>query len=230
VDRTGPARIDGPEWPLQVTAETLQRPAILERLSHRDAVQKRRRFLSGLERLFKRAARFQFRSGSGFWLAPHLWILNGLIRDAQADEPNLEGGAIISNIIGPPYHRVLSRPVRHYAYQVFRAVQVDLIFVEDGVGFRRLSRVLRMMFEVFDVYDGRRKVEEVHFQGITGVRVLIHDYQLAEPFHSDVYPEPDFENLGRARILHVFRDRSEQEERIDSPLDNTFAPAPAGAM
>jgi hypothetical protein len=186
--------------------------------------------LNGLERLFKYASRQQFRCGSGFWVAPHFWFIEGLKRDTPEDELNLDGGTIFSGVIGPPYHRVLARPVRHYVYQVLRALQIDLIFVEDGVGFKRLSRVLRMLFEVFDVYDGSRRAEEIHFQGVTGVRVLIHEYQLTDPFKSEVYPEPDYENLGRARILHVFRDRGEQEEKIDSPLDNTFAPAPAGAM
>jgi hypothetical protein len=57
--------------------------------------------------------------------------------------------------------------------------------------------------------------------------VLIHEFQLDEPFRSEVYPEPDYENLGRARILHVFRDRGEQADRLETPLDITHVPAPS---
>jgi hypothetical protein len=110
---------------------------------------------------------------------------------------------------------------------MMRALEIDLIFVEDGVGFRRFVRVLRMMFEHYDIFGGRRRADELHFRGVPGTRVLIHEYQLTEPFKSDVYPEPDYENLGRARILHVFRDRGEQEEPLETPLDFTFTPVPS---
>jgi hypothetical protein len=124
---------------------------------------------------------------------------------------------------------VLPRSVRHHIYQILRALHVDLIFVEDGVGFRRFCRVLRMLFEVYDVYGGKRRAEDVHFHGMPGTRVLIHEFQLDEPFKSEVYPEPDYENLGRARILHVFRDRGEQEEPLETPLDFTHMPVPSMA-
>jgi hypothetical protein len=219
----------GPEakWPLQVDAEELRGEAMLGRLNRRDEIQKRRRLVAGLERLFKCAARQSYRRGSGFWVAPHFWFIPGLSRDMPEDELSLADGTILSGIIGPPYHRVLPRPVRHHIYQILRAVQVDLIFVEDGVGFRRFCRVLRMLFEVYDIYGGKRRAEEVHFHGMPGTRVLIHEFQLDEPFRSEVYPEPDYENLGRARILHVFRDRGEQEEPLETPLDFTRMPVPS---
>ena len=143
-------------------------------------------------------------------MAPHYWFVPGLSRDTQEDELNLAEGTVLSGIIGPPYHCLFPRPIRNHIYQVLRGVQIDLIFVEDGVGYRRFLRVLRMMFEVFDMYGGKRRADEIHFHGVPGTRVMIHEFQLDEPFRSEVYPEPDYENLGRARILHVFRDRGEQ--------------------
>ena len=135
-----------------------------------------------------------------------------------------------SGIIGAPYHRIFPRAVRNHLYLILRALQVDLIFVEDGVGFRRFCRVLRMMFEIYDVYGGRRRADELHFTGVPGVRVMIHEYQLDEPFRSEVYPEPDYENLGRARILHIFKDRGEQDEPLETPQDFTNMPMPSAAL
>jgi hypothetical protein len=224
-----PTTNDEPRWPLPVTLSELQSDAGLwERLRRRAEIQARRRVIGGLERLFKLAAGRPSRGGSGYWVAPHLWFIAGLMRDGD-DEPDLADNTILSRTAGPPYHRVLPRAARHHMYRMMRALQVDLIFVEDGVGFRRLRKVLRVLFEVYDIHAGRRPAEEVDFRGLPGTRVLIHDFQFDEPFRSEVYPEPKYDYLGRARILHVFRDRGEQEEPLESPFDYSHTPAPAGA-
>jgi hypothetical protein len=111
-----------------------------------------------------------------------------------------------------------------------RATRVDLVFIEDGVSFKRLRRVLRVLFEVYDVHAGRRPAEEVDFRGLPGTRVVIHDFQFDEPYQSRTYPEPKYEFLGRARILHVFKDRGGQEEQLESPFDMDRSPAPMGVM
>jgi hypothetical protein len=225
-----PAAAENPSWPLRLTTEELRSEAIWERLQRRHEIQMRRRLVGGLERLFKLAAARTFRRGSGLWIAPHLWFIPGLTRDTQEEDLDLERGTILSGIIGAPYHRIFPRAVRHHLYLILRALQVDLIFVEDGVGFRRFCRVLRMMFEIYDVYGGRRRADELHFTGVPGVRVMIHEYQLDEPFRSEVYPEPDYENLGRARILHIFKDRGEQDEPLETPQDFTNMPMPSAAL
>ena len=103
------------------------------------------------------------------------------MRDGE-DDPDLAENTILSRTAGPPYHRLLPRAARHHLYRLLRAVQMDLIFVEDGVGFRRLRKVLRVLFEIYDVHGGRRRAEEVDFRGLPGTRVLIHDFQFDEPF------------------------------------------------
>jgi hypothetical protein len=220
---------DEPRWPLAVAAEDLADPGFWERLRRRDEVQKRRKLVGTLERLFKLAAGKPARAGSGYWVAPHFWFVAGLMRDSQrdADEDfDLADGSILSGTVGPPYFRLLPRGARHHLYRLLRAVQVDLIFVEDGVSFRRFRRVLRALFEVYDVHGGRRPAEEIDFRGLPGTRVLIHEFQFDEPFKSEVYPEPKYDYLGRARILHVFRDRGEQEEPLETPFDFSRTPAP----
>lgn len=218
-----------PGWPLQLTVAELTQPEVQERLRRRDEIQNRRRLVSGLQTLFKRAARKKYKNGSGFWVAPHYWFINGLIRDEHEEELDFNESTLWSGIIGPAYHQVLPRASRHHLYRILRALQIDLIFVEDGVGFRRFCRVLRLMFELFDIYGGRRRADEMHFQGVPGTRVMIHEFVLQEPFKSDIYPEPEFENLGRARLLHIFRDRGEYSERIEPPGDFTDVPQPAAA-
>ncbi len=223
---------DEPIWPLPVTPADADDPAFWQRIVRRDEILKRRKFLGALEGLFKRTVGRSKRAGSGYWVAPHFWFVGGLMRDSQRDadeELDLAEGSILSGTVGPPYHRVLPRGVRHHLYQMLRALEVDLIFVEDGVSFKRLRRVLRVLFEVFDVHGGRRAVQEVDFRGQPGTRVMIHDFQFDEPFKSETYPEPKYDYLGRARILHIFRDRGDSEELVEPPFDFTRRPAPAGA-
>jgi len=229
VETAVPVDWEGPRWPLPVTLTELQGEEVWPRLARRNEIQLRRRLLSGLERLFKQAAARTFRRGSGLWVAPHLWFIPGLSRDTPEEELDLERGTLFSSTIGLPYYRVLPHGVRHHAYLLFRALQIDLIFVEDGVTFKRLTKVFRVLFETYDMHGGRRRAEEVQFQGLPGTRVVIHDFQLDEPYKSKVYPEPEFENLARARILHVFKDRGEQEEPVEDPLDFTRLPAPSAA-
>ena len=108
----------------------------------------------------------------------------------QAGLSYAKGTAIIA--IGPPYPEVLSLPVRRYAYQMLKSLQVELIFVEDGVSFRKLVRVFRTLFEIYDKGAGQKHSEDVHFQGMTKVKVMFHDFDVDEPFRSSKYPEPKF--------------------------------------
>jgi len=221
-----------PQWPLKVHVDDLQNSAVFERLSRREELQVRRQFIRGLEKLFKQAAGKHFSGGSGYWLAPHLWFISGLTRDEsepeseQDNQSDIDENALLLRIIGAPYHRLYPARVRQYIYQMLRALQVDLIFIEDGVSFRKLTRVLRAMFEVYDRNAGKSRAEEVHFAQVPKVRVLIHEFQIDQPFRSEVYPEPKFEDLGRARILHVFRDRGGQEDPLETPYDFEWSPSP----
>jgi len=216
-----------PHWPLRVSIENLRDGGVRERLERRDEIQLRRTMFRGLEKLFKQAASKKYRGGSGFWLAPHLWFVTGLTRDEPETDTDKDENAILLRIIGTPYHRLFPRRVRQYLFHTLRAMQIDLIFIEDGVNYRKLSRVLRAMFDTFDRHAGLRRAEEIQFVHVPKVRVMIHEFQIDQPFKSEVYPEPKFEDLGRARILHVFRDRGGQEEETEVPWDTEYTPAPA---
>jgi hypothetical protein len=219
-----------PRWPLPTSWNDLDDPAFWVRIGRRSQIQLRRKLLSSLERLFKLTSNRGNGSGSGYWVAPHFWFVPGLMRDSQRspdDEIDLADQSLLSGTVGPPYYRLMPRAVRHHAWEILRALQIDLIFVEDSVSFRRFRRVLRVLFEVFDVHGGRRPANEIDFRGLPGIRVMIHEFQFDEPFKSETYPEPKYDYLGRARILHVFRDRGGHEELIEPPFDASRTPAPA---
>jgi hypothetical protein len=212
-----------PRWPLKLSPQDLEEGSVKQRLDRRDEIQTRRQLFRGLQKLFKRASAFKGPSGGGFWLAPHWWFFDGVGReDADA---NPEDTA--PPLVGPPYHRILPARARQHAHAFLRATQVDMIFVEDGVTFKNIERVLRVITELYDVHGGQRRAEELHFRGLTKVKVMIHEYEPGNPFRSDLYPEPKFDDLSRVRVLHIFRDRGGHEELIEPPFDFSWTPAPA---
>jgi hypothetical protein len=211
-----------PRWPLKVSVADLEAGEVKQRLDRRDEIQVRRQLFRGLQKLFKRAGAFKGPAGGGFWLAPHWWFVDGVGReDADA---NPEDNA--PPLVGPPYSRVIPVRARQHAHAILRATQVDMIFVEDGVTFKNLERVLRVIAELYDVHGGKRPAEDLHFRGLPKVKVMIHEYEPGNPFRSDQYPEPKFDDLSRVRVLHVFRDRGGHEERVEPPFDFSWSPAP----
>ncbi len=217
-----------PRWPLPISCEALELPELQHLLRRRDEIQRRRVLMRRLRTILGRAARRKYRSGTGYWVAPHYWFVSALTRDRY--EEGLHGeGTMVMDILPPLYHRAIGRPARHHLARVCHALEVDLIFLEDGVGFRGLRRVLRAMFEHYDVHGGRQRIEEMHLAGLRGLKVIVHEFELDQPWEKKSYPEPDFEDLGRARIVHVFRDRGESSEIYDpTSVDRSVFPVAVG--
>jgi hypothetical protein len=204
-------------WPLAVSARALELQELQDLLERRDVVQRRRALFRAFGVLFKRAARRRFRAGSGFWIAPHLWYISGMSRDTDSHDVEFGESTVIHQIVGPPYNRLFPLPARRHLYEVLEALDVDLIFVEDGIGYRGFRRVLR---RIFDHYDRQRsRLEDRHLSGLPGLRCIVHDYDFDNPLRQTGYPETDYEELGRARILHVFRDRGMADDLLDVPID-----------
>jgi hypothetical protein len=215
-----------PRWPLKVSVADILAGEVKQRFDRRDEIQVRRQLFRGLQKLFKRASAFKGPGGGGFWLAPQWWFVEGIGRE-DADSVAEDAAP---PLVGPPYARAIPPRARQHAHAVLRATQVDMIFVEDGVTFKNLERVLRVVTELYDVHGGTKRAEELHFRGLPKVKVMIHEYEPGNPFRSDVYPEPKFDDLSRVRVLHVFRDRGGHEERVDPPFDFSWTPAPAPAL
>jgi hypothetical protein len=214
-----------PRWPLKVADDDLVSCPVRERVERRDQIQLRRQAIRGLATLFKKAAADRGPRGGGYWFAPHWWFITGLDREdphaGRKDQPTPP------RPVGPPFHRVFGPRVRQHFHAVFRAVEVDMVFVEDGVGHRTVEKVLRVLFELYDVHAGRRRAEDHLFRGLPKVRVMVHDYAPGRPFKTDRYREPQFDDLSRARVLHIFRDTGGHEAPTEAPFDISWEPSPA---
>ena len=241
------ARDFDPRWPLKVSLQDLDGPAssatgtldmtLRERLARRGDIRLRRRFIRGVTKLIKQATiavkehqRNDKRAsggpdGGGFWIAPHWWFIETLLWEDPTTGKNSDGAEALRPI-GPPYHRLFGARVRQHMHQVLRTLHIDLIYLEQGVGHKRLEQVLRSVLELYDVHGGRKRAEEHHFHGVPKVRVMIHDYSPGNQFQSDMYPEPKFDDVSRFRVLHIFRDRGESEETVDAPFDYSWEPMP----
>lgn len=191
----------------------------------------RRQLTRGLERLFKRAARRRLPANSGLLLGLQHWFVSGLRTDANEDYLHDRDATVFDGIIGRPFHKVFPRLARFHFWQVTTSLEIDLIYIERSVSFRRFVKVLRQMFEIYDMHGGRVRAEDRHFLGLTGVKVIIHeiaagaiqppDFEIPGNSH---YPEPEYKELDRARVLHVFRERQESDVETPTPGESNWAP------
>ncbi len=208
-------------WPREFGPAELADPDFFRGLRRRREILARRALLHGLRRIFKAASQQEREGGHGYWVAPHLWFVTHLGRD-QEGEPLPQ--------VGPSYRRACPREARRHFHQVLKSLGIDLIFLEDGISFRRFKRVLSLAFEYYDIFAGSRPIQTIHFSGVPGLRVLLDEYSLEASPRLVQYPEPDYEDLGRARILFVFRDRGELEEPIQIPDGWGWEPQPEPAL
>lgn len=201
---------------IQVRAEEFSDVRFAQKLDRWDHVWKRRRLYRRLRRLFKVAAGRSYQKGSGFLFAPHYWFVNGLTRDE--DEEGLSFEDTSDGCIGPPYRKLFGVRLRRYLRELFESLEVDLIYIEDGVGYRGLKRVLGVLFEIYDIHGGKMRAEDRHFIGLPGLTVHLDDFGLDRDRTSlSGYPEPEYEGIGRARVLVIQKDRGGQDEEEDAP-------------
>ncbi len=221
VDPPAPPHIAG--QPLAVSERGLQAPELLDFIERRDVLRRRRILRRGLERVLKAIRQRDFEKGTGTWLAPHLWWADAATRDSTEDDFSEDG---LNGEIGIPFADALPLPARHHLHVVLRTVEVDLILLEDGVRWSAFRRVLERIFSHVD--RGRRRIEEHHFVGIPGVSIVLHELEPGGTLEVEGYPEPDYEDLARGRILHVFRDRGGEEDVFDAaPTDDSRILLPA---
>lgn len=213
-----------PNWPLNVSRSDLDGTLVKERVARRDELLLRRQFFKALAKLVKKAKAATPTRGGGYLIAPQYWFITGILwadpeHGAEADEDSLRP-------LGPTYRRSIPVRARQYFHRVLTATQIDAIYLEDGVGHRKLEKVLRAALELYDIHGGRRRAEDHHFHGLPNIRVVIHDYAPGNPFHLEEYPEPKFDDVSRSRVLHIFKDRGDSEELMDAPFDFSWEPMP----
>ncbi len=215
-----------PRWPLKVSLSDLQVGAVRERFARRDEIQLRRRFFRGLRTLMKQARTEDRSQGGGYWLAPHWWFFNGLGREDGDASKRADDGEGSLRSVGPPFSSVFGRRARQHMHQVLRGVEVDVIYIEDGVRLKQLVQVFRAILEIYDVYGGRKRVDDHSFVGIPKVRVVVHELSPEKPLVAVKFRQPKFDDLSRGRVLHIFRDRGDHEELADLPFDTSSEPSP----
>jgi hypothetical protein len=219
-----------PQWPLKVTPTDLENPLVKDRLIRRDEIHLRRQLFRGLNKLIKRGVEVRKEKGGGFWLAPHWWFIEGLGREDGGKSRRTDDGSESELLrrIGPPFSEVFGERPRQHLHQVLRAVQIDVIYIEDGVPLKSLTKVLRAVFEIYDVHAGKKIVDDHSFQGIPKVRCMVHEFSPTRTIPPvSHYRQPKFDDLSRGRVLHIFRDKGEYEEVIETPRDFDYVPSPA---
>jgi hypothetical protein len=216
-----------PRWPLKVSVSDLDSAPVMDRLTRRDEITQRRYLVKGLHKLFHRVAHHKGTDGGGFLFAPQWWFIDGLTREDNERPKGQDEEPAGLRRVGPGFHTVWPKRARQHFHAILRGTQVDLIFVEDGVKPRAIEKVVRALFELYDVHAGRKKAEDFHFQGLNKVRVVIHDYEPGKTFHTGAdYDESKFNDLTRLRILHIFKDKGDHEERVEPPADFSWEPQP----
>lgn len=176
------------------------RPFYLDRT---DFIAKRRIFYRGLSRLLKICRASRFRDGAGFILIPQCYFVEGLHRDDRNEHMEED------RLVGPCFQDLWGLRVRHFLHRVLEAMDIDIIYFEDGVSFKELRGVFETLFELYHARGPRFRVEDYHFTGLTGVRVLMEYIRPDLPRNGvrEGYPETNFTNLSQARILMVYKDR-----------------------
>lgn len=223
--RDRPARADERGWPWPATRDELSHPDFIDFLARRDAALCRSELLEAIEGRLEFARSREFRCGQGYWLAPHQWAFPGLMRDEVEanDEPDW---TFSDGVVGLPWRRVLRPRARHHLYVVLKALDIDLMFVEDDVRPAAVRQVFEMLFERYD-WTPHVRLEHHDLHAIDGVRLLLHQTPSELPQDQD-YPELEYDDIGRARILHLFRDRTDDEETADAPTDGAREPVGGG--
>ena len=213
-------------WPLVVTLGELERGERRVMLMHRWHTQCRRLLVRRLRSLFKEAAARQYLHGEGFWIGIQHTCFPGLMRDQWEEAEGEATPSLERGMIGAPFREVFPRAVRQNYHRMMRDLSIDLVFVADGVRFAGLRQVLLTLFQIHDVYGADIPVQELHFAGVHNVRVLIQEVHggSAPP---RAFREPDYAEIGRARILMIFPDRrgSKFDTPVAKPAD--FVPVPS---
>lgn len=176
----------------------------------------RRRFRKRMKHLIGAVRRTKSRGGSGYLFCPHVWLVRGLVRDADAR--NAGSGSIVGpGLVGPTYAQLFSPRLRRYLGGVLREMQVDLIFWEDAIRWADLKRVFGVIWETYD--QKRGPLSRRHFVGLPRLRVMVQEEGVeADPMPAIPYPTPA---PGHVRVLVITRDRGGEEEEVAPEVPST---------
>ena len=216
-----------PKWPLAVSLEDLVQGDVFARILRRDELVLKRRALRGVRKLMAKAAEVRKRRGGGYLFAPQWWIIDGM----QREEPGRAGMPGVPRVLKPTYQQLFAPRVRQYWHQVLRALQIDMIFLEDGVSAPVFERILRSVFEIYDKHAGQRRAEDHLLPHFPKTRIQIDDWApgaglSAQRDDVPAYRERQYDELHRARVMMIFRDDEGEKVFEEDPYDISWEPSP----
>jgi hypothetical protein len=190
-----------------VQASDWDAPELVERVRRLEMRAKRRRALSSMRQLLESASAHSYRRGEGFFFAPQCWLIDGLQRDEVEQEDALDAEADSHQRLAPLYQRLFDIRLRRHLHAVLRSADLDVIFVEDGLQKESVLMVLERLLLRFE--SGHNEpLQEHELQGLIGLRAHIQQIGLDRPLRSlHKLREPRYDDISRARILLLVRDR-----------------------
>jgi hypothetical protein len=147
--------------------------------------------------------------GEGFLFAPHWWPSDRMYRDAWHEDDLSEGSA------GPDFHRHYGQPARRLLRRVLRSLEIDLIYIEDGVPSALVPEVFEGLFKRYDTgrAAGRTGLDERELAAPPGLHLALQEIELDVPSQAmGPYKEPSYESLSRARVLLILRARGGNDD------------------
>jgi hypothetical protein len=222
-----------PVWPLKVSLNDLTNPDVLFRIGRRDELRLRRLAYKGMRRIFQKGMTVKKRKGGSYHFSPQWWLGASLIYD----EPQRSSDAFPApRRVGPWYTRAFHPRVRQHMHKVLRAVEIDEIIIEDGVSYKAIERVMRSLFEIYDKHNGERRAEDHLLGTFPRVRTMIHECAPGAPKvrlrknDEEAFDESQYEEMSRARVLHIFKDDDAADALSEAPFDRFWQPSPAGSF
>ena len=99
-----------------------------------------------------------------------------------------------------------------------------MIYVADGVRFPGLRGVFHTLFEIHDIFGGSERIQERHFAGLHNVRVVIQDVERSGSVLPKSFREPDYAEVGRARILFICPNHGSSKDPVSLPTSGGRVP------
>jgi hypothetical protein len=162
--------------------------------------------------LLESASAHTYRRGEGFFFAPQCWLIDGLQRDELEQEEPVEVASDARQRLSPLYQRLFDIRLRRHLHAVLRSADLDVIFVEDGLPRESVLMALERLLLRYE--SGHTEpLQEHELQGLVGLRAHIQQIGLDRPLRPlHKLREPRYDDISRARILLLVRDRGLGED------------------
>ncbi|MFO0984311.1 MAG: hypothetical protein U1E76_21740 [Planctomycetota bacterium] len=198
-------------------------PSLVERVMRLERRSKRRRILAAFRELLVQAGAQPFRRGEGFFFAPQCWLIDGLQRDEMEHDEAFEWDVDARQRSLPSYSTLFDIRLRRHLRGTFKAADLDVLFVEDGIDIDGCLNVLERLLVRYE--QGKTDpVQEHEFLGVIGTRAHLQEVGFERSPHPlPGLREPKYDDISRARVLLIVRDRGPNQGGDDPPTPPEIA-------